>query len=75
MHMGPEYVLMNLRLRFADAACARDVVAFNAGLEATVQARFPVVKRVYVTAAMVPSQAAQPALFGWPAAAVRQKVD
>ncbi len=74
MHMGPEYVLTNMRLRFADTACAYDVVEFNAALEETVQARFPVVKRVYVTAAMVPGQAAQPALFAWPAA-VRQKVE
>ena len=63
MHMGPEYVLMNLRLGFADSVRVHDVMEFNSALEDAVQALFPVVKRVYVTAAMVPSQPAQPALL------------
>ncbi len=76
MHMGPEYVLMNLRLAFADTARAHDVMEFTSTLEDAVQALFPAVKRVYVTPAVMRSQPAQPALLAWHvAAAARRDVE
>lgn len=50
LHMGPEYVLVNLRVRIEDTLFARDVEQFTDYLEHQIQAHFPLVKQVYVRA-------------------------
>lgn len=50
LHMGPEVVLVNMRVRFEDTAFARDVEQATDYLEQQIQSRFPLVKHVYVKA-------------------------
>lgn len=50
LHMGPEYVLVNLRVRIEDTLFARDVEQVTDFLENQIQAHFPLVKQVYVRA-------------------------
>jgi cation diffusion facilitator family transporter len=77
LHMGPEYVLVNLRLKFADTAYVQDIERVNFSLEHQIRDQFPVAKRVYVMASM-PSQSPQnqQAMFGWrQVATLRQDVE
>ncbi len=50
LHMGPEVVLVNMRVRFEDTALARDVEQATDYLEQQILAHFPLVKHVYVKA-------------------------
>lgn len=50
LHMGPEVVLVNMRVRFDDTAFARDVELVTDYLEQQIRSRFPLVKHVYVKA-------------------------
>lgn len=67
LHMGPEYVLVNLRVRFVDNLLVQDVEAVTFLLERQIQECFPIAKRVYVRPVM-PSAGVllHEALFGWP---------
>jgi len=51
MHMGPEYILVNLSADFADEVSASDVEAGIENLGKEIKATHPYVKRVFVEAA------------------------
>ncbi len=61
LHMGPEVVLVNMRVRFEDTAFARDVEQVTDYLEQQIRSRFPLVKHVYVKA-VVGSASPEPSL-------------
>lgn len=50
MHMGPEFVLVNISADFVDTANANDIEATIADMDARIKARYPDVKRVFVEA-------------------------
>ena len=50
LHMGPEFVLVNLTLDFADDLGAATIENAIAALDARIREAFPVVKRVFVAA-------------------------
>jgi cation diffusion facilitator family transporter len=50
MHMGPEYILVNVSADFASLASSDDVESSIAELDKRVKARFPLVKRLFVEA-------------------------
>ena len=50
MHMGPDYILVNVSVDFADALGSADVEGLVAGMDAAIKARFPDVKRVFMEA-------------------------
>ena len=52
LHMGPEFVLVNMRVRFDDSALAADIALVTDFLEAQICDLYPLVKRVYVKAAV-----------------------
>ena len=50
MHMGPDFILVNLSVDFHDAIAARDLEPLIAGLDAAIKQQFPAVKRVFIEA-------------------------
>lgn len=50
MHMGPEYILVNLSVDFVDQANATDVEQITANIDERIKAEFPFVKRVFIEA-------------------------
>jgi cation diffusion facilitator family transporter len=77
LHMGPEYVLVNLRVRFADNLFVEDVEGLSFFLERQIEESFPIAKRVYVRPVM-PSTGLlfRDALFTWPTPApVKERVE
>jgi len=50
MHMGPEYILVNLSVLFSDAAQADDIETIVANLDLRIKQAYPHVKRVFVEA-------------------------
>ncbi|MCA9871245.1 MAG: cation transporter [Caldilineae bacterium] len=52
LHMGPEFVLVNMRVKFDDAALASDIALVTDFLEVQIRDLYPLVKRVYVKAAV-----------------------
>jgi len=50
MHMGPEFILVNLSADFADKTPAADVEASTAKLNKEIKAAYPDVKRVFIEA-------------------------
>ncbi len=50
MHMGPEFILVNLSVEFADAALADDIEAMIARLDRKIKESYPNVKRIFVEA-------------------------
>ena len=50
LHMGPEYVLVNVSLDFADGASAAEVEHAVECLDRGIRARFPLVKRTFIEA-------------------------
>jgi divalent metal cation (Fe/Co/Zn/Cd) transporter len=50
MHMGPDFVLVNVSIDFRDNIPAGDLEEMIAGMDAQIKARFPSVKRVFVEA-------------------------
>jgi|SRR5680860_201939 len=50
MHMGPEFVLVNLSADFADQISAADVESSTAKLDKQIKAAYPDVKRVFIEA-------------------------
>jgi len=50
MHMGPEYVLVNVSADFADAVCSDEVERTIAELDWEIKQQYPRVKRVFVEA-------------------------
>jgi cation diffusion facilitator family transporter len=50
MHMGPDFILVNLSVDFHDAIVAADLESLIAGLDAAIKQQFPAVKRVFIEA-------------------------
>ncbi len=50
MHMGPEYILVNLSVEFADATTAHDMEITIAAMDREIKRLHPDVKRVYIEA-------------------------
>lgn len=50
MHMGPEFVLVNLSADFADQISAADVEVGTAKLDKQIKAAYPQVKRIFIEA-------------------------
>jgi len=50
MHMGPEYILVNLSVEFCDAARADDIEVAIEGLNRQLKSRYPQIKRVFIEA-------------------------
>jgi cation diffusion facilitator family transporter len=50
LHMGPEYILANLSVDFADGLPSEKIEATIAGLDRSIKAVFPSVKRIFVEA-------------------------
>ncbi|NNF15418.1 MAG: cation transporter [Gammaproteobacteria bacterium] len=50
MHMGPEYVLLNVSVEFFDQTRAPEMEAAIAAMDQEIKAAYPVVKRIFVEA-------------------------
>jgi divalent metal cation (Fe/Co/Zn/Cd) transporter len=50
LHMGPDYILVNLSVDFADEGSARDLERAVARMDESIRAAFPRVKRVFIEA-------------------------
>ncbi len=50
MHMGPEFILVNISIDFADNISAEDVEETIAHLDHHIKSAFPIVKRVFIEA-------------------------
>jgi len=50
MHMGPDFVLVNLSVDFTDATRADTIESTIAGMDIKLKSEFPVIKRVFVEA-------------------------
>jgi len=50
MYLGPENILLNLDVEFRPAASAADVADSIEGMKASIQKRFPYIRRIYVEA-------------------------
>jgi len=50
MHMGPDFILVNLSVDFQDTIVASDLESLIAGLDSTIKQEFPAVKRVFIEA-------------------------
>ena len=50
MHMGPEYILLNLSVNFPDSITADEVETTVAELEREIKNAFPDVKRIFIEA-------------------------
>ncbi len=59
LQLGPDYVLVNMRVRLEDTALARDVEQVTDFLEHQIRIYFPLVKNVYVKAVVSPRIAEQ----------------
>ena len=50
MHMGPDFILANISVDFADAISAQDVEADIAAINRVIKQKYPQIKRVFVEA-------------------------
>ena len=50
MHMGPEFILVNLSVEFRDGVTSEEVEHSVAALDKDIKAKHPLVKRVFVEA-------------------------
>ena len=50
MHMGPDFILVNLSVDFQDTIVAGDVESLIASLDVAIKQQFPTVKRVFIEA-------------------------
>jgi divalent metal cation (Fe/Co/Zn/Cd) transporter len=50
MHMGPDFILVNLSVDFHDNIAAGAVESLIADLDAAIKQQFPAVKRVFIEA-------------------------
>lgn len=48
MHMGPDFVLVNLSIDFADTTSSKEVERIVVSMDAAIKRVFPVVKRVFI---------------------------
>lgn len=52
LHMGPEYIVVNMRIKFSESMLLREIDQIILNLERQVQEHFPIAKRVYVRASV-----------------------
>jgi len=50
MHMGPDFVLANISVNFADHCNATDIESVVADFDARIKAQFPQIKRIFIEA-------------------------
>jgi cation diffusion facilitator family transporter len=50
MHMGPDFILVNISVDFADAISAKEVEADIAAIDRAIKQKFPEVKRIFIEA-------------------------
>jgi divalent metal cation (Fe/Co/Zn/Cd) transporter len=50
MHMGPDFILVNLSVDFHDAITTGDLESLIVGLDTAIKQQFPAVKRVFIEA-------------------------
>ncbi len=50
MHMGPDFILANISVEFADAISAKEVEADIAEIDRAIKQKFPEVKRIFIEA-------------------------
>ena len=50
MHMGPDFILANISVDFADAISAQDVEADIAAIDRSIKQKYPQIKRVFIEA-------------------------
>jgi len=50
MHMGPDFILVNISVKFADDSSASDIERSIARLDSMIRTSFPTVKRVFIEA-------------------------
>ena len=50
MHMGPDFILANISVDFADAISAQEVEADIAAIDRAIKQKFPEVKRIFIEA-------------------------
>ncbi len=50
LHMGPDFVLLNLSIDFADATSAADIEATIARMDKEIKETFPTIKRIFIEA-------------------------
>ena len=50
VHMGPEFVLLNVSMKFADSTGTPELERTIAALDEKIKARYPIVKRIFVEA-------------------------
>ncbi len=50
MHMGPDFILANISVDFADAISARDVETDIAAIDNSIKQKYPQIKRVFIEA-------------------------
>ncbi|NNF51144.1 MAG: cation transporter [Gammaproteobacteria bacterium] len=50
MHMGPEFILLNLAVKFKDERRANELEEVVQGLERDIKKQFPMVKRIFIEA-------------------------
>ena len=50
MHMGPDFILANISVDFADAISAKEVEADIAAIDRAIKQKFPEVKRIFIEA-------------------------
>ena len=62
LHMGPEFVLVNLRVQVVETVLVQDADRLSVYLEWEIQELFPIAKRVYVRA-ILPNNSLYAALF------------
>lgn len=61
MHMGPDYVLVNLSVKFQDQAKAVDIETTVRRMESSIKTSFPEVKRIFIEAEAKAHEPAQEA--------------
>ncbi|MFQ5514289.1 MAG: cation diffusion facilitator family transporter [Myxococcota bacterium] len=50
LHMGPEFVLLNLSVDFDDRANAAEIEQITAALDTAIRRRFPLIRRIFIEA-------------------------
>jgi cation diffusion facilitator family transporter len=76
MHMGPDFILVNVSVKFTKGTRAEEIEAAIAGLDQEIKKGFPMVKRVFVEAEAHSHQAHQArAVSSSPAASTAEETD
>lgn len=57
MHMGPDFVLVNLSIDFSDSAATGDIEKAITAIDRQIKRQFPVIKRIFIEAEAKPERA------------------